>query len=219
MRIKGAVFDFDGTLFDSMPVWESLGERYLLSLGIRPAADVKDRVREMSLFQAACYLREEYALDLSPEEIRDGINRLIRDFYFYEVLPKRGAHAFLERLTKEGIRLCIATASDRAQIEAALKRCSMERFFERIFTCTEVGHGKDEPHIFREAAAYFDAKPEETLGFEDALHAARTAAEAGFPVVGVFDSSEPREEELRALCVCYLSDFEYAEELMSFLPG
>ena len=216
MRIRCAIFDFDGTLFDSMFLWDNVGELYLRSLGKEPRPSMREDIRALSLYQSARYFQKEYALSLSVEDIMDGINHTIEHFYLDEVLPKPGVPDFLQRLKDAGIALCIATASDRYQIEAALRRCGMEHFFDAIFTCSEVGHGKDEPVIFRKAMEQFGADRQTTVVFEDALHAIQTAKRDGFTVIAVFDSSEKRQTEIRALSDCYLADFEHTEDYWKF---
>lgn len=216
MKITCAIFDFDGTLFDSMFIWDSVGEIYLRSLGKDPGPSMREDVRALSLYQSACYFRKEYELPLSAEEIMAGINRTIEHFYIHEVLPKRGVVDFLERMKQAGIPMCIATASDRYQIEAALGRCGMARYFDAVFTCSEVGHGKDEPVIFRKAMEHFGADRSTTLVFEDAIHAVRTAKADGFAVCAVFDSSEKRQAEIRSLSDCCIADFEHTEAFWAF---
>lgn len=216
MKIKCAIFDFDGTLFDSMFIWDSVGEIYLRYLGKEPKPSMREDVRAMSLYQSACYFQKEYDLSLSVEQIMAGINQTIEHFYIHEVLPKTGVVDFLERMTKAEISMCIATASDRSQIEAALRRCGMEHYFEAIFTCSEVGHGKDEPVIFQKAMEHFGADRSTTVIFEDAIHAAQTAKAEGFTVIAVFDDSEKRQKEIRNLSDCYIADFEHAEEFWKF---
>lgn len=216
MKIKCAIFDFDGTLFDSMYIWEEIGKVYLRSLGKEPEPSLREEIRAMSLYQAACYMKKEYGLSLTPEEIMAGINEKIEDFYLYDVLPKPGALEFLGEMKKAGIMMCIATASDRKQVEAALIRCKMKDFFEEIIACNDIGHGKDEPVVFRRAMDYFGADRSTSLVFEDALHAARTAKADGFKVVGVFDESEKRQDELRQTTDFFLSDFKHTEEFWKF---
>ena len=216
MKIKCAIFDFDGTLFDSMFIWDSVGELYLRSLGKEPEPTMREDVRALSLYQSACYFQKEYDLALSVEEIMAGINQTIERFYIHEVLPKQGVVDFLEEMKKAEIPMCIATASDRCQIEAALGRCGMEHYFEAIFTCGEVGHGKDEPIIFQKAMERFGADRSAAIVFEDALHAVQTAKADGFSVVAVFDNSEKRQNELRDLADCYIADFEHTEDFWKF---
>ena len=212
MKINCAIFDFDGTLFDSMFIWENVGEIYLHSLGKEPKPSMREDVRPLSLYQSACYFQKEYDLSLSVADIMAGINRTIEHFYIHEVLPKPGVVDFLKRMKQAAIPLCIATASDRYQIEAALHRCGIDDYFEAIFTCSEVGHGKDEPVIFQKAMEYFGADCSTTVVFEDALHAIQTAKADGFAVVAVFDNSEKRQTEIRDLSDCYIEDFEHTEE-------
>ena len=215
--MKCAIFDFDGTLFDSMFIWDRVGEVYLRSQGIEPKPSLREDLRPLSLYQSACYFRQEYALPLSVEEIMDGINRTVENFYIQDVQPKPGVAPFLERMKAQGIRMCIATASDRYQIEAALKRCHLDHYFEAIFTCTEVGHGKDEPFIFRMAMEYFGTDRASSIVFEDALHAARTAKNDGFTVAAVYDPSEKHQQEIRELADCFIPDFVHTEDFWRLL--
>ena len=217
MKLKCAIFDFDGTLFDSMFIWDNVGEIYLRSIGKEPKPSMREDVRALSLYQSACYFKQEYDLSLSVEEIMTGINQTIEHFYIHEVLPKPGVVDFLEQMKKDEIPMCIATASDRYQIEAALSRCGIEHYFEAIFTCSEVGHGKDEPVIFQKAMEHFGADRSSTIVFEDAIHAIQTTKADGFTVVAVFDDSEKRQAEIRDLADCYIADFEDTEEFWKLL--
>ncbi len=216
MNIKCAIFDFDGTLFDSMFIWETVGETYLRSLGKAPKPSMREDVKALSLHQSACFFQQEYDLPYSVEEIMAGINQAIEHFYIHEVLPKPGVMGFLEQMKQAKIPMCIATASDRYQIKAALRRCGMEHYFEEIFTCSEVGYGKDEPVIFRTAMEHFGADRGTTFIFEDAIHAVQTAKADGFVVVSVFDDSERRQDDLRKLSDCYIMDFEHTEDFWRF---
>ena len=205
--LKGAILDFDGTLFDSMFIWDTAGEVYLRSIGIEPKEDLQKILKPMSLLQSATYIHEKYSIPLTIEEIMDDINRTVEDFYFHTVQPKEGVIAHLEQMKAHGIKMCIATATDRYQVEAALQRCGMSRFFSEIFTCTEVGSGKDRPDIFRRAMEHLQTDRKTTAVVEDAYHAIHTAKQDGFLVVGVYDSHESRQQELLSLADVFLSDY------------
>lgn len=217
MNIKCAVFDFDGTLFDSMYVWKDVATDFLRSRGKEPKSSMREDVKTLSLYQSACYLKREYDLQLSVDEIIVSINRMIELYYKNDVMPKNGVVDFLEKLKSAGISMCIATATDRYLIESALKRCGIQHYFQAIFTCGEVGHGKDEPDIFRKVMEYFKADRDTTIIFEDALHAIKTAKNDGFKVVGVFDKSEIKQAEIRSIADCYINDFKYAEAFWNFI--
>ena len=196
MKLKCVIFDFDGTLFDSMYLWDTVAESYVRSRGKEPKPTVREEVRALSLLQAAEHLK----------------NGIIEHFYRDEVQPKPDVVPFLKELRAKGVDICIATATDRYLIEAALRRCGIEALFDAIFTCSEVGHGKDEPVIFRRAMEHFGAQRGSTVVFEDAIHAIETAKKDGFTVAAVFDESEKRQDEVRALADCYITSFEQLEQ-------
>ncbi|MGE4483923.1 MAG: thiamine diphosphokinase [Oscillospiraceae bacterium] len=196
----GAIFDMDGTLLDSMPIWNDLGKKYLLSMGITPRPDLRERLRSLSLLQTAEYFSSDYGLMLSADEIMDGINSMLESFYRFDAPAKPGVKEFLEGLRQKGVKLCIATATDRCLVEPALKRTGLFEFFDTILTCTEVGSGKDEPEIFLQAANALGTPVSTTYVFEDAYYAAKTVKAAGFPLVVCYDeSADKRRAALNAL--------------------
>ena len=208
MRLRGAIFDMDGTLLDSMQVWENAGEDYLRTLGCVPEEGVGELMKSMSLQQAALYCRERYALPLSVEEIMAGVNGRVEDFYRHQARLKPGAADLLRALDRRGVGMCLATATDLHLVEAALERCGARKYFSALFTCTQVGAGKDTPLIFRRCAQAMHTSPANTFVFEDSLYAARTARAAGFPVIGVYDDSARADEAaMRQLCTGYVPGF------------
>ena len=219
MRIRGAIFDVDGTLLDSMFIWDTIGEAYLRSIGYQPKENLNETFKNMSLRQAARYYQTEYGVTQSIDEIMDGVNAMLERYYRFEVPLKPGVAELLERLRQDGVRLCIATATDRHLVEAGLDRCGVLSCFGEIFTCNEVGHGKDEPDIFEATLRFLGTRREETLVFDDALYAVRTAKEAGFPVAAVYDSHERSQAEVRARSDLYLEDLTQLVELQKFLSA
>lgn len=209
MMIKGAVFDMDGTLLDSMPVWEHASERYLLEKGIVAEEGLSEILFSMSMRQGAEYVKEKYGLREDIDTIVAGVNEIVFTAYEKEVQPKEGIRELLEELRGRGIPMAVATSTDRPMVEAALKRTGLEAYFARVFTCTEVGAGKVRPDIYDAAAQFLGTKPGETWVFEDALYAIKTAKAAGFPVAGIYDETSRREqEEIRALADVYLRDWK-----------
>ena len=219
MRLRGAIFDMDGTLLDSMQVWENAGEDYLRTLGCVPEEGVGELMKSMSLQQAALYCRERYALPLSVEEIMAGVNGRVERFYRQEARLKPGALDFLRTLSQRGVRMCLATATDLHLVEAALDRCGVRTYFSALFTCTQVGSGKDEPHIYRAALRHLGTGRADTLVFEDAFYAARTAKGDGFVTVGVADAYEKNEGELERLSDFFLRDFREVDQFWKFVSA
>lgn len=212
LKMEGAIFDLDGTLLDSMYIWDTIGADYLRSLGIEPRENLNRTFKSMSLLQAAAYYRSEYGVTLSVDEIVGGVNRMIERSYFHDVQAKTGVKDLLERLKKAGIRMCVATATDRHLAEAALRRNGILAYFSAIFTCTQVGSGKDAPDIFDRARMHLGTPKKRTLVFEDALYAVKTAKNAGYPVAAVYDKSEAeRKDELQTCADIYIDSFEEME--------
>ena len=214
--IKGSLFDVDGTLLDSMFVWDSVGEAYLRSIGYEPREGLNETFKTLSLYQAALYYQKEYGVTLSVDEIMSGVNSMVERYYTHEVALKAGAAQFLEALRRRGVEMCIATATDEHLVSAALERCGVSGYFSAVFTCTSVGHGKDEPAIYRAALEHLGVGKHQAVVFEDALYALRTAHEDGFATVAVYDSHEKRQDELRAIADYYLTDYCALESFWQF---
>ena len=125
--IKGAIFDLDGTLLDSMSLWDTFGEDYLRSLGKEPHENLTEAFKTFTLEQSAEYYREHYGVTLSVEEIVRGVNRRIEGYYTNEVEIKHGADVFLKNLYDNGVKMCVATVTDRYLAEAALERLGVRQ--------------------------------------------------------------------------------------------
>lgn len=206
--MQGAIFDIDGTLLDSMSMWDHAGEWYLAGRGIAAEPGLGRILLPMSMEQAAEFMRERYRLPQTVSEIVCGVEESVSRFYREEVLPKKGAEEFLVRMRRQGFRMTAATSSSRKEVEAALSRCGLLPFFEQIFTCTEIGAGKDRPDIYEKALSCMETDRRRTWVFEDALHAAATAKKAGFLVAAVYDEASGADQEaLKAISDCYIRDF------------
>jgi HAD superfamily hydrolase (TIGR01509 family) len=212
--IKGAIFDLDGTLLDSMFIWDTIGEKYLRSLGYEPKENLNETFKNMSLYQAVSYYKSEYGVPLSHKELMDGVNKMVEKYYTDEVLLKQGVGEILEKLHNRGIKMCIATATDRYPAEAALKRNGIDKYFSEIFTCSEVGVGKDNPTIYKKALEHLETAKTETVIIEDAFFAIKTAKENGFITVGIYDKYEKNQKEIKQTADYYVTSFKELEEIL-----
>ncbi len=205
MVFKGAIFDMDGTLLDSMHVWKTFGKEYLKSKGFFPKDNITDSFAPLTLKEAAERMRTDYGISDSVPIIESDVNALVENEYFNEILPKEGVAEMLKAFHKAGIRMCIATVTDRYLAEAVLERTGLIGYFKEIFTSGETGAGKNEPKMFELALSSLGTPKKETFVFEDSWYAIKTAKAAGFPVAAVYDRhSNHREEEIRAIADVYL---------------
>lgn len=217
-KLSGAIFDVDGTLLDSMPIWNDLGASYVRSLGLEPKPNLRETLWSMRMDEAAIFLQEEYGIALSMQEILAGIDGIIEDFYTHEAPLKPGIGELLEMLAQAGIPMSVATATDRSLVEAALSREGILGYFSHVFTCGEVGKGKTSPLIYDMARHSLGTRKKDTLVFEDALYAIRTAKRAGYVVAAVRDASEERQQSVRALADFYFEDLTRIGPLKELLP-
>ena len=205
--VKGAIFDLDGTLIDSMFIWDTFGEDYLKSFGIEAKENLAEIFKSFTLEQAAEYYRNHYSIELSVEEIVDGINNMVAEIYRTKVVLKPGVSDFLKRLQTAGVKMCVATVTDKPIVEDILKRLNVREYFSEIFTCSKVGYNKETPEIYRQALKHLETEKTETVVFEDVLHALKTAKDDGFKVAAVYDSHEPKQEEMKEISDYYIMDF------------
>ena len=210
---KGAIFDADGTLIDSMPIWEDAGARFLAGLGIKAEENLGEIMFRMSLDEGAAYLKKTYNLDMTEERVKKGILGVINDFYVNRVQAKDGAREFLRELSALKIPMYIATSSNREHIRAAFERLGLYEYFDGMITCEEAGASKREPVIFLLAAQRMGLAPEDIFVFEDVIHAVRSAGSAGFVTVGVYDEASASDNEaMRAESSIYLHTLENWEK-------
>lgn len=207
INIEGAIFDLDGTLLDSMKIWHDVSLVYLRSNGIEPPEDFEKKFLKLSIVQAAELFNKEYFPQLSVEEIINRINALVEDFYFNEALPKKDVKETLCYFKKNNVKMCVATATDRYLVEKCLERNNLSYYFSEIFTCTEVGSGKDTPLIYTKALNHLNTPKENTYVFEDAFYAIRTAKGAQFNVIAVEDEYESRQEKVKSKADFYLHNW------------
>ena len=209
--MRYAIFDLDGTLLDSMGIWESLDAKFLKRYGQAPTPEMHRRIKTLTVREAAQLFKIKYDLLPTVDEISSEINQLCTEEYLNHVQLKPRAREFLEYLHNKAVKMCIATAGPRTNTEQVLLRMGIIEYFDFILTGDDMKTGKDDPEIFLRCAAGFGAPPGEITVFEDALHAVKSAKKAGFRVIGVYDPSSDQDwDEIVGICDGYIKDFREA---------
>ncbi|MEA5073055.1 MAG: HAD family phosphatase [Eubacterium aggregans] len=207
--ITGVIFDLDGTLLDSMPIWATIASDYLRSQDIQPEPGLDQHFMSLSMAQGAAHYRDHYGLVKPVDQIITEVCAMVYKAYATRVPLKPGAYDFLTTLHAAGIPTVIATASERDLIDAALAHHKLTHCIDHILTCSEVGCGKDCPEVFEAALALLGTSKKSTLVFEDAYHAIKTATGAGFTVVAVADDSAAADTgAIQALCPMTIHTFK-----------
>ena len=187
MDKKYAIFDMDGTLIDSMVFWKNLATEYLTSKGIlQIPADILEQIKPLTMSESAALFRREFGL---TGDVEAQMNEMMEDHYRNDIPLKPGAWEYLENLHRQGVRMCVASATAEHLMESCLTRLGVRQYFEFLLSCETVGAGKRSPLVYQEAARRLGAVPGQIAVYEDALYAVQTAKAAGFHVVGVYDDS------------------------------
>ena len=190
MDKRFAIFDMDGTLIDSMIFWKNLASEYLSSKGVKSIpVDIPERIKSMTMSESATLFRQEFGLHGAEAEM----NAMMEAHYRNDIPLKPGVREYLERLCGKGVRMCVASATAEHLMEACLSRLGVRNCFEFLLSCEAVGAGKRSPRVYHKSAKRLNAVPAEIAVYEDALYAVQTAKDAGFYVVGVYDSSAAKD--------------------------
>lgn len=206
---RAVIFDIDGTLIDSMPIWDDLGARYLRSLDVTPEPGLGTILFPMTIAEGVQYLRDRYHLQKSAAEIRQGLQQITEYFYREEVPLKKGAMQFVQNLADRDIPMVLATIGETALEEAALKRLGIRQYFQKMFVCEDYHTTKKEAKIYTICASYLGFAPANILVIEDLLQAVRSAGKAGFQTAAVYDAASAADErQLRTEADYYAEDFD-----------
>ena len=186
-----SIFDVDGTILDSMEVWNTLASQYVQSLGMVPEKNLDEIVSDMSLEQSATYLKNHYKINKQEERIISEVLNVISDFYEYEVNLMPGFKEFISHYDSINV---IGTSCDEELVKIALNRLAVLNYFEDIITCSKVNKSKNDPDFYLACAQVLKQRPEDIVVFEDADYCIDVARKVGFKVIKIKDWRDLNEK-------------------------
>ena len=207
MNITGAIFDFDGTVFDSMHIWKGVKFQFFDRIGLILNEEQREEFKKLFLLDAIELAKTRFDLKMTDKELFDEFFTLIKEKYLADTKPKNDIVEFLEKLKAKGVKMGIATATGEPALIAVLEKFNMLHYFQEIYSTYTVGASKTEPKVYDVVLNELGTEKETTWVFEDALYAAKTAKKAGYNVVGIYDKSEPEQEELKDLVDIYIHNY------------
>lgn len=186
-----SIFDVDGTILDSIEVWNTLASQYVQSLGMVPDKNLDEIVSDMSLEQSATYLKNHYKINKQEERIISEVLNFISDFYEYEVNLMPGFKEFISHYDSINV---IGTSCDEELVKIALNRLAVLNYFEDIITCSKVNKSKNDPDFYLACAQVLKQRPEDIVVFEDADYCIDVARKVGFKVIKIKDWRDLNEK-------------------------
>ncbi len=208
MKFTTYLFDFDGTLVDSMPTFSSVMLRVLDENNIKYGSDIIKIITPLGYVGVAKYFHNELGLLLPEDEILAITQKYIYDGYATSIPAKRDVIDTLKALKAQGASLNVLTASPHLLIDVCFERLLMTDLFSNIWSCDDFGTTKADPEIYRMAAERLGTPVDEVLFLDDNLGSCKTASVAGMKVCGVYDSSsKDYADDIKRVTDYYINDF------------
>lgn len=209
-KIKAAVFDLDGTLFDSMWLWKQIDYEFLSKRrGVAVPNDYMKCINHLSIMDTANYTIKRFGLKDKPQDLINEWLEMAKIAYQDKINLKPFAKSYLEKLQAEGVRLSVATSLSPDLACPALERSGVISFFDKIVTSDQVKRGKGFPDIYLKAINHTGFESPDCVVFEDILQGVKGAKMGGFLTVGVFDEeSKPDLDEIKQTADIFINNFD-----------
>ncbi len=208
-NFKGAIFDLDGTLLDSMEIWLDVDLAFFKKRGIEMPSDYQDAISDMHFKTMAIYTKERFNLEDDIHDIMDEWCELCFEEYEKKVMLKSGVFEYLSSLKKRGIKIAFATANTTELSEVCLKNNDIFHLFDAHAYLHETNSDKCEPDVYLLACERLGLAPQDCIVFEDILPGIKGALKGGFTVCGVYDKfSEKDMAEIQNSAHYYIKSFE-----------
>lgn len=207
-QIKAVIFDLDGTMTDSMWIWEEIDQNFFDQQGIPMPENLHEEIEGMSFTETAQYFIHTYHLAKTVDEVKELWNQLAMDKYVHQTTLKPGLHAFLQYLREKQIKTGIATSNSRLLVDAFLDARELRGTIDAITTSCDVNKGKPEPDVYLKTAEKLGIDPEYCLVFEDIPMGILAGKRAGMTVCAVEDDySASLIADKRKLADYYITDY------------
>ena len=208
ITLETYLFDFDGTLVDSMPTYVATMLSILDDSGISYGNDIIKTITPLGVIGTAEYYIENLGLKKSKEEIVEMMKQHMAEAYFNSIPAKENVIPVLKELKKRGASLNVLTASPHITLDACLKRLGIYDVFDNVWSCNDFNTVKSNPQIYISACKLLGKNPNEVLFLDDNVNAVSAAKKSGMKTYGVYDdSSKDLVNEMKSTADGYIYDF------------
>lgn len=204
--MKGAIFDVDGTILDSMSVWHNVTGRFFEKHGLVLTDEKAATYKEMTLNESLPQINEEFGLGMTFDEIYEDFRQMVNEEYENNIGLKDGVDEYLKALHNKGVKIAVATSGYEGMCKSAFKRLGIIDYIDAYAFSAEVGVNKSKPDIYFLAAKRIGVAPEECTVYEDIVQGINTAKNAGFKTCAVYDYTNRDEtQRLKQLSDRYIT--------------
>ncbi len=206
--IDAVIFDMDGTLVDSMWVWEKIDIEYMNARGYEIPDDFHKSIEGMSFTETAIYVKDRFNIEDDLDTIIEDWHDRVRSSYESEIMMKEGALDFMKKLKEQGIKMGIGSSNSKELISVIVEKYGLGEYISAITTSCEVGSGKPAPDVYLESAKRLGVDSSRCLVFEDVPNGIRAANNAGMRSCAIYDNfSSDYDDEKRDLADYYIEDY------------
>ncbi|HHU68802.1 MAG TPA: HAD family phosphatase [Thermoanaerobacterales bacterium] len=215
-NVKAVIFDMDGTIVDSMWVWDEVDIKFLGKRGIPVHKDLHECINGMSFSETAKYFKKRFNLNDSIIDIKNEWTLLADDYYKNRISLKKGVDDLIKTFFKNNFKLGIGSSSSKHFIEIVLNRFLLKEYFHSIRVSCEVEKGKPYPDVYLKVAEDLLVNPKDCLVFEDSKAGVIAAKSAGMKVYAVADNYSRKDwDEIREIADGFFVSFN---DVLSYLP-
>lgn len=207
---KVLVFDFDGTIVDSVYIWNTFAFEYLQHKNIVVPEDIATILEKMTFLEGIEYLKKTYDLPINIKQTELDMKEHMKNRFLKKATLKPGIADFLKYAYSKKISIYILTANTEEIVSLILDTYDLKEYITDIVTCDMLGMAKSTEYVFLFFADLLSIETKDMVVFEDTYHAALSAKKAGCQVIGVKDSYQ--QEEIQKVVDIFIENFEEMEE-------
>lgn len=206
--MKYALFDCDGTLLDSMPMWINLATDVLASYGVDLPREAERETASMSHEDAAKFYADTFLGGKGAEDLAKTFTATLEQNYSEKLALKPHVREVLDTLHAKKVPMAVASSTDAYLLEMCLKRLGLRDYFLFVQTVDNSGFSKNSDEYFKLAVEQLGCKASDILFFDDALYALERAKKNGLMTVAVQDDTQmDHDAEIHAVGDYYINDF------------
>ena len=207
--MKGAIFDVDGTVLNSMGAWFDATDKFFKEQDIHMTPEEINVFKEMPLEESIPKIRNDNNLDMTVEEIFAWFLKYVGLEYELHIPAKAGACEYIKNLHDSGVKIALATSGYKDMCEKSFKRLGIWQYIDACAFSSEVGVNKSNPDVYLLAAERIGIDPSECTVFEDIVTGLQGAKKGGFKTIAVADeSNESQRDEMKELADMFIEDFK-----------